>query len=72
MLDYDGRKWMGLGVLCRFYGSAIPRALPYAIVSLAFSIYLSQNRADLLGSNNDSDRVFWHPYAHQEIAHVNL
>ena len=65
MLDYDGRKWMGLGVLFRLYGSALPRALPYALVSLGFALYLCANRNELLGDNNSRDRVFFHPYAHQ-------
>jgi len=61
MIEYDNRKWCGLGVVFRVYGSSFPRALPYALISLAFSIYLSENRGALLIDN----QVFFHPYAHQ-------
>ena len=64
MITYNNRKWMGLGVVFRVYGSSFPRALPYALISLAFSIYLSENRAELL----TNDQVFYHPYAHQVMA----
>jgi len=64
MIVYDSRKCLGLGVLCRFYGSAFPRAVPYALISMAFSIYLSAHRVEFF----NTPKVFFHPYAHQVFA----
>jgi len=67
MIVYDGKACLGMGVLCRLYGSAFPRALPYALVSTLFAWWIAQNRDENLHTSSEN-KVFYHPYAHQVFA----
>jgi len=64
MINYDSRRFLGLSVLCRFYGSSFPRAMPYCVISLVISIIFSAYREDWLMDS----QIFYHPYAHQVFA----
>lgn len=55
MIIYDKSLW-GIGLLARIYGSAFPRTLPAAFITILFSLLLIFFEADYVES-------WWkHPY----------
>jgi hypothetical protein len=54
MIIYDKSLW-GIGLLVRIYGSAFPRTLPSAFITILFSLLLIYFEADV--------ESWWkHPY----------
>eukprot|EP00210_Caulerpa_lentillifera_P008030 g7667.t1 len=73
MIVYHKRLW-GLPLLCRFYGSALPRCLPLALMSGALTLVLELTAGEDANSHaptqSEEDPWWWHPYPFQTFAFI--
>eukprot|EP01023_Acetabularia_acetabulum_P024927 TRINITY_DN2394_c0_g1_i2.p1 TRINITY_DN2394_c0_g1~~TRINITY_DN2394_c0_g1_i2.p1 ORF type:complete len:530 (+),score=43.52 TRINITY_DN2394_c0_g1_i2:220-1809(+) len=69
MITYSKRLW-GLQLLFRLYGSAFPRAVPFALLSMLITLLLKVFMDPTHASNQYINTLWEHPYPFQTFAFI--